>query len=202
MNLNSPGQGHKNLLEIAKKYPYYTIAGFLVIVLLVDYFCIMRFQLGALTALSSKITVKSRELQTAKKRMRKTQRYRDDLKKLKEKMEDINRKIKSREEIPRVLENISRIANRNSVHIERIMPDTSVTEPILENNEGQYFSIPVVVEAGSSYHDLGRFLSQLEAEGLFWDISEFTVIVNMSDSVNHIVKLTFNTVVFDKIQKQ
>ena len=40
--------------------------------------------------------------------------------------------IKSKEEIPLIMENISRIANKNDVRIEQVMPDTGNEEEILD----------------------------------------------------------------------
>ncbi len=191
----------KTVSQISKKYPYYTMACLLLAVLLVDYSLVMRFQWNTLRSVNPEITRLSREVQVTKNNMRRMSRFREETRNLKSQIEQMNRKLKSREEIPLVLENISRLANRNGVNIKRIMPDTSLEEPVLKNDEGQYFSIPIMVEAGSSYHAFGLFLNQLETEGIFWDIPEFTIAVNKSDFRVHIIKLTLDTIVFEEAQK-
>ena len=53
--MNLLTQGPKTISGIWKKYPFYTIGGLLLILLLVDYFVILQFQLGVLMSLNPKI---------------------------------------------------------------------------------------------------------------------------------------------------
>lgn len=198
MDLKSLIQNPKALLDVYKKYPFYATVGLLLILLLIDYFGILRFQLNTLMSLDTKTTKLSMELQTAKTDMQRMPRYRQEVVDRKNQVAEINRKVNSREDVPLVLENISRIANRNDVKIERIMPDTSSHKPVLQNNTGKYFSIPIIIEARSGYHDFARFLNQLEAEGVFLDIPQFTIATNRGDSRKHVIKLTLHTVVFEE----
>ncbi len=191
----------QTISEMAGKYPAYTVIGLLVGVLLIDYFGVMQFQLSTLMSLNPQISKLSREVEVAKNNIQRMPQYRNELRALEEKIVHLNLKIKLREEIPLVLENISRMSNPNNVNIDRVMPDTSLEDPVLKNKEGQYFSVPVSVEASSGYHDFGRFLYQLEMEGVFWDILDFTIAANSSDSMKHIIKLNLNTIIFDADEK-
>jgi len=181
-----------------EKNPYYVICGFLVLLLLVDYFCVLQFQIGALNSLSPQIATLSNDIHTANTNIQKSPQYRTDLKFLKEKLNKVNLKIRSKEEVPLILENISRIANKNGLKIEKIIPQTAEADPILKNEDGQYFSVPIDIEAKSSYHDFARFINQLETEEIFLMIPEISILKNNDDMMHHSIVLLINAIVFEK----
>ncbi len=89
----------KTVSQISKKYPYYTMACLLLAVLLVDYSLVMRFQWNTLRSVNPEITRLSREVQVTKNNMRRMSRFREETRNLKSQIEQMNRKLKSREEI-------------------------------------------------------------------------------------------------------
>ncbi len=188
----------KVIAKINEKNPYYLIAGFLVLLLIVDYLVVMQFQLRTLSTLSPKIKGLSDELSVTENNIQRLPQYKKEIERLSSSLERINKKVRTKEEIPMILENISVIANRNGVKIEQIMPDTTTTDPILQNDSGAYYSIPIVVEAKSGYHELGRFLSDLEREGALLSIPDFTIGHNKSEPRANIVKMTLNVIVLEK----
>ena len=82
-----------------------------------------------------------------------------------------------------------------------MMPDEARNEVILENDEGNFITIPVVIGARSSYHDFGRFINKLEDAGIFLGISDFGIMSNSADSNNHLVKLVLRLVIFEQVDK-
>jgi Tfp pilus assembly protein PilO len=183
-----------------EKNPYYVICGFLVLLLLADYFLVLQFQIGSINSLSPKIATLTRDIQTTKANIERIPQHKIDLEKLSGQLNKVNHKMRSKEEAPLILESVSRIANKNGVKIEKILPRTSQAEPVLDNDDGQYFSIPVDVEAKSSYHDFARFINQLETEEIFLSILEFSILENHSNAMHHTIQLMISAVVFEKKQ--
>jgi Tfp pilus assembly protein PilO len=109
----------------------------------------------------------------------------------------MNYKIKSKEEVPMILENMSRIANKNNVRIEKLVPHPAI-EVLLENDEGQYLSVPIFIAAKSSYHNFGRFLNQLEVDEIFLNIPSFKIERQGNESAFHTVELKLDAIIFEK----
>ena len=191
----------KVIAKINEKNPYYTVGLFLLVLFLADYFLVMQFQLRTLQSLSPKIMTTAKDLETAKSDITKIAQYQNQAKQLKEKLKKISNKIKSREEVPLILGNISKVAESNGVRIEQIMPNTARTEPILKNSDGQYFSVPISIEAKAAYHNLGRFINQLEIEEGFLSVPDFVISASTDDPTREDIKLTINAIIFEKTQK-
>lgn len=190
-------QFNKLITKINEKNPYYLLIGVLFLILIVDYLVIMQFQLRTLGSLNPKIKTLSEELSGTKNNIQRLSQYEDEIKKLNRQLGRFIRRVKGKEEIPQALENISVIANKNGVKIEQIMPDTSTNEPVLQNSEGQYFIIPVIIEAKAGYHNFGRFLNQMEEEGVFLNVADFTLAANLKEGRLHTIKLTVDTIVLE-----
>ncbi|HSV43787.1 MAG TPA: hypothetical protein VLJ10_04450, partial [Candidatus Bathyarchaeia archaeon] len=101
------------------------------------------------------------------------------------------------DQIPVVLETFSRIANRNKVFIEQLLPDSTLGTPVLKNAEGKYYFLPMVVAAKSSYHNLGRFLNEMEREGALMQIDGILISQSAENPRQHQVKLSVKVVVLE-----
>ena len=195
--INVTDQLTKLIQKINEKNPYYVIIAALVVVLVVDYFLLMQFQFSNLRSLNPKLHTLEQELKTTRNNIKEMNAFQNQIKLLNVKGQDINSQIKSKEEIPLILENISRLASKYGVVIDEIVPNTTNEEIIMKNNDGQYLSIPVKVLAYSGYHNLGRFLNQLENEEKFFTISDFSITGNSQDTVHHVISLTLRALVFE-----
>jgi len=73
------------IAKVNEKNPYYTIIGFLAILLILDYFCVMQFQLKTLRALSPKANTLAEELKTAKGNIQRIPQYQTEITEMNEK---------------------------------------------------------------------------------------------------------------------
>ena len=183
--------------RINEKNPYYTLGLFLLIVFLLDYFLVMQFQLRTLYHLNPKVSMLSQELRTTQDTISKLQQYQVEVKKLSQKVRLLNSQIRTREQLPLVIDSIMRLAKKTGVRVEQIMPNSTAPESILKNNEGQYFSIPLVVEARAGYHNFGKFLNLLEREEAFLNIGDFTISASSTEAAQHDIKMNLNAIVFE-----
>jgi len=194
-------QVSKLIAKINEKNPHYIIAGILALILVVDYFGVMQFQIGTLSSLNPKIRDLSQEVKATKSNIQRMPQYQKEVRDLEQRIADINDKMKPRAGVPLILENISRVASKNGVQVEQLMPDTAVDQPVAKNKDGFFYKIPIVVEARSGYHQFGRFLNELEREEVFLSIPEFTIAAAGNEAAQHAIKLTIHAIVFDKIHE-
>ena len=184
--------------KIDEKSRYIILGGVLILIFLVDYFLVMQPQLKTLRALNPKITLLAGEVKTAEENIRKIDFYQAELVKLRDKVDVVNRRIMGKEEVPLIMEKISRIARNNSVKIDQIMPLKGSEEQVMKNNEGKYLALPIRLDARSGYHDFGRFLNEIERNDTFFNVSNFTFMADGNDNMRHVAKLTLKVVIFEK----
>jgi len=186
------------LNTLNEKNPYLVILGLLCVVLVADYFLIMQFQIGTLGSLDEKMAGVRKNVDESEENIQRFAAFQNELKRLRAKYEKIDRRVHGKDELPLIMENISRIANNNNLRVGKMMPNTADLESIMKNNDGQYFSIPIQVEAKSDYHNFGRFLNQLENEQIFMRVPEFVIRAGRDDQTRHDIELTLHAIVFEK----
>lgn len=176
--------------------------GAVVLILIIDFLLIMRPQISRLMFLSQEISKRKTEFKTANDDIAKVMQYRNDVLQLGQKISSMNERIKSREEVPLILERISLIANKQGVKINQIMPNPDAQKSILKNNETQYFLLPIFVEAYAGYHDFGRFFNQLEGDEMYLRLDNFSLVANPGDIYRHQMQMTIQAIIFDKAKEE
>ncbi len=172
------------------------VAAFLI--LAIDFLLIMRPQISRLMFLNQEVSKRKTDFKAANDDIAKVAQYRSDVHQWAEKISSMNEKIKSREEVPLILERISLMANQQGVKINQIMPNQDGQKAILKNSEVQYYLLPIFVEAYAGYHDLGRFLNQLESDEMYLRLDNFTLSANGGDIYHHQMQMTIQAIIFDK----
>lgn len=185
------------LNKIDEKNRYYIFIGILVFVFLADYFVLMRPQFAALTKISPEIRILSQDIQKAKEEIQRMSSYQDEIKRLEDKIKGSSLKMRSKDEVPLILERISQLANQNGVEIDQIMPFSQDQEILLQDNKRTYYALPILVEARSGYHSFGRFLNQLERDNIAVDEAAFAITAT-DDTRYHKVKLNLEAMVFEE----
>jgi len=187
----------KIIAKINEKNPYYLIIGVLVMLLLADYFFIMRFQLGTLRALGPKKSELADHFKQFETNRSRVEKYKKDIVLLDEKLVGLEGRLRTVEQIPAVLEELSRAANRNKIFVQQILPDTNLAKPVLKNDEGQYYRMSVVVEGKSGYHHFAKFLNELEETGSLMRVNQLGITSAADNPRQHQVKLEVQAVIFE-----
>lgn len=183
--------------KIDKKNRYYMLLGILVFAFLLDYLILMRPQIVTLTKIKPEIRILSQDLGKIQGDIKKVASYRDEVNKLQADVAEISQKVKSKEEVSLILEQISRIANQNNIKIDQIMPLVEDQKLLLQDNKKIYHALPILVEARSSYHDLGRFLDNMEEADMFLYLTSFSI-VGTEDLRLHKLKMNLQAIVFEE----
>ena len=189
------------IAKLDEKNRYYILGGILLGIFLLDYFLVMQPQLATLRSLNPKISLLAKDIRSAEDSIHQYTKYQKDLTNLKEKGTVVNERIISKEEVPMVMEKISRMANKSGVKIDQIMPLKGSEAVLMKNNDGKYSALPIQVEARSGYHDFGRFINQLENSEIFLSVANFSFAADASDTLRQAARLTVKIVVFDKTDK-
>ncbi len=187
--------------KINEQNPFLVVGISVGVLLVIFYLLFFQAKIKETTVLTAEIGNLQQTLDETKNNLARLNQYNQELLNLRQKINFLSKKIKSKEEIPAALESLSRVASENGVKIEQMMPDEGRSDIVLSNDEGNFTAIPVVIGARSSYHDFGRFINKLEDAGIFLGITDFGVMTNSADSNQHLVKLVLRLVFFEKVDK-
>lgn len=177
---------------------YCVIGVFLLIVFLLDYFFIMKRQMDALNTSNPQVTLLKQDIAETKNNIEKINEYKAQIARLKDQLQKSGYKIPSKEEI---LDGISRIAYQNKIKIDQMIPGKGMKEVLQKDLEEQYYAFPISVEVHGGYHDIGRFIDQLEKDNVYKSISALTIESNAKDPGQHTARLMIKTILLDKIEK-
>lgn len=190
----------QTILKINQRTRYYFLWGILLGVFLLDYFVIICPQLNALTAVRSETIVLAKNLKEIKTHLPKIPVYQAQVIQAEEILKKDGNKIRAKEEVPIILERISRLAKTFNVKIHQITPLKKFQELILEDEERKYFSFPILLEARGGYHDVGMFFYQIETDDIFMNIINFSIITNGNDPEQHLIKLTIECIIAEEVE--
>src|SRR3972149_1490460 len=125
--------------KVDEKKRFYLFIGVLVFVFLLDYLILMRPQLSTLMKINPEINILSQDIKQTQDDLLKISFYKSEVDRLRKNIKEVNQMIRSKDEVPLILERISRLANQNSIKIDQIMPNTQGQEILLDNKEQKYF---------------------------------------------------------------
>lgn len=187
--------------KINQQNPFLVVWISVGVILVVFYLVFFQTKLKEMTALGAEIGNLAQSLDQTKADLQRIDQYNQELGNLRDKIENFNKRVRSKDEMPAAFEKLSRFAAEHGVKIEQMMPDEPRSEIVLSNAEGNFVGIPVVIGARGSYHDFGRFINKLEEAGIFVGVYDFGIMSNPEDSNRHLIKLVLRLVIFEKVEK-
>ena len=105
---------------------------------------------------------------------------------LKLKMQTFEQGLISQDEIPALLQNLSRQAKETGLKITSLKP----TEHVLARDNDSGVSIPIEVHALAGAHECGFFLERLENDKTIFNIKELRITANPDDAKRHLVEMS------------
>ncbi len=93
------------------------------------------------------------------------------------------------DQIPAMLEDLSKNAQRSSVKITSLKP----VETVAASGRKHYQPVRIQMNALAGTHELGAFLSKLEAGAAFFRVVDLKISSNPSDERRHLVELLLET---------
>lgn len=186
------------LKELEARYLYMILAGIIVLVAVADFGLVMCRQLEWIGVLDDKIVQMNKDItDLATNRQRLAQfNVQLDLARLARK--NFNAMVHRKEEVPVVLNSISRIANEFGVKIDQLAPQAVSAAPLVQNDDGKYYTMNIAVRVRSGFHAFGRFINRMERERLFWQLEDFTIATDAKDIQRQDVKMNIKILISEK----
>lgn len=101
--------------------------------------------------------------------------------------------IISEHDLSSLLENISSIANKVNVRIMQIKPSRDLKDS--DSKSGNAVPVLITMELLSGYHNLGKFINDIENSDVLISIDELKILANAKDPLLQNVNLTLRTYV-------
>lgn len=146
----------KKILPIFKnkKIPVFQIALIIIIIVCLGLIITQIINLGKV---SKEVSTKRAILNEVDNGIRNFVSLKQELRSLEKTCTDFRNRLPSKKEFPVFLELLSRMAKDNNVKIIAIEPQELIDDPNLF-----FVKIPVFIDAYCGYHDLGKFINDLE----------------------------------------
>lgn len=109
------------------------------------------------------------------------------------KIESYESMLPAEQEIPKLLEDLSGMANNSGVKIIGITPLQSKREA--SSGQEIYQETPILINAKSGYHELGKFISRLESADRFMKVVDINISTSKASPKRHDVELLVLTYV-------
>ncbi len=93
------------------------------------------------------------------------------------------------DEVPALLENLSKLANESSLKITSLKP---IDLPVVSESKN-YSSVPIQISALAGTHEFGAFLGRLESGQTFFRVKDIKISTNPMDEKRHLVELIVET---------
>ena len=104
----------------------------------------------------------------------------------KSRLEEMEKRFVGRDEIPALLENLSKVALGSGVKILSLTP----SEPTASLGAGTYNRVEIKISAMAGTHEFGRFLSKLESGTTFFKVTDLKISDNPLDPNRHLMGLS------------
>ncbi|MBU2541041.1 MAG: type 4a pilus biogenesis protein PilO [Candidatus Omnitrophica bacterium] len=135
-----------------------------------------------------------------------TERLKGRLDQLSESVSDKKKGILKEEDVPNVLNEISRLADNVNLKIMRLTPLKEIRDRdrFTTSEDSEYYILPISIIARGAYHSLGKFLDSLEKVVFSIKIQAIDIIPKAAGLLNpeHDIKLTLSIFVVDKHEAQ
>lgn len=185
--LNKRNMDNKKLLLIATAS---------VIAIYLDFMLIIKPQVRSITGTMQKKAQKQQDLKNLMKYSNNLKELEDKQSAEKQKLLLKAKKIIPEEQLPLLLQNLSETANKNDVRVLQIKP---FKESPGKSDKGSAVigAIPLLIKLDlvCGYHNLGRFINNLENAQIFIAVQEMKITAQQTDYFRQKVNLTLRTYV-------
>ena len=174
-----------------KKKQTLIIVGIIILIVL-DMFTLLGWQMRSIfslygTANEKKLTLQNLESDTAR-----LQPYQRQTQELEESGKVLEVTIKNDDDMLFLIKNISSIAKENEIKIMQIDPRRTLEDArVFEFGEAVYSEVEIDMSAKTSFHRLGKFLSQIESGNIFYRVVFLEIETDNKDIYNQRIRVAF-----------
>lgn len=172
----------------------------LVLFVIAIYFYVLFLpSLKTIKALSPQIKTVKQQLGLIQTDENNTLNFKSQIESQSTKLKVYQKKLPTEEEIPTLLEELSRLAKDTNIQIIAIKPKRS--QKTTENVSEIYVELPIDIIAKSGYHQLGHFINKLENADRFLKIKNIKIVASSDDPLRHDVSLVVSAFVLSGEKK-
>lgn len=180
----------KQAIEADSKKMLIAIAGVCVILAYADYALLIQWQIRGLNTLQPKVEQLKRDLEGVRKDLARMQDVKN--RGIATKVNAKTKEIVSEEQVTSVLQDISRMANKNLVKITQMRPSN---EPSGLQDKAGFSSLSITLDLTGEYHHLGHFINDLENANIFLALKSLKISTQGSDYLNQRANVVVQTYV-------
>jgi len=171
-----------------KKTQITILAGLLALLAVVIYISfIFKPQLERVLGAVSDAGSISGELKEAESNIKNIPIFKKNIEAYEEKVDRYEKMLPAEQEIPSLLENLSSIAKSANIKIVGIIPVAGKEDKA--KKAMVYQEIPILINAKSGYHELGKFLSSMENSDRFMKVADIQIKSNVQSPKKHDVEI-------------
>jgi len=180
---------------------YAILGGLVFVVILLDVFFLVLPQMGSISDLNDQIKKLSDDTQQVLTDRERTNLLKKNLQTVRDQFQSLNMKLRTVQEVPVILSDISSIANQYGVKIDQLVPEKEQQEDLkVSGANGKYYALPVEIKAHCGYHMFGRFLNKLENQKLYFIVKDFIIQNDDKDPNSRLFSLTIKIILSDQSQ--
>ncbi len=184
--------------SLDEKLRYAAFGFLLLIVFLLDFALIMNFQLRFIQNSNAEIKTLSADIGRVVADKQRIAQMRKGLESSRAQLQAMNIKVRSVQEVPAILEDISRLANEVGLKIYQLTPQRDTQETLITSPEGNYYALPIMIQARGGYHIFGRFLNRLENANLFFSVRDLRIEAQEKDHNNQLISIAIKVILIDR----
>lgn len=144
-------------------------------------------QISGITKAYKKLNNISSEVKAAERDVSKVDGLRKQVEASRDRIESYERTLPAGQEIPKLLSDLSDMAKRSGVKIVGITPLPPKDDKVPAQTI--YQEIPILISAKSGYHELGKFISNLETSDRFMKVADISIKSNKASPKRHDVEI-------------
>jgi Tfp pilus assembly protein PilO len=118
------------------------------------------------------------------------------------KVDSYEKMLPAEKEIPTLLEHLSEIAKSSNVLIVEIVPGAQTAKDKAKSQDQSYQEVPILINARSGYHELGKFIARLENSDRFMKVEDISIKANKSDPTKHNVEMNVLTYILARENRE
>lgn len=166
-------------------------------ILYLDFTLLIKLQFNDLKDISPKIVKLKKDIKNLSKDLATMQDFHDKQGKMKQTTASSVKRILTEERIPLLLQHISDIANKNNISIMQIRPSRELRagEEKISGNTIKFSLVLTTLDLSCSYHNLGKFINDLENLEEFIALQELKITPSSGDYLRQNVSLVLKTYV-------
>ncbi|MBF0521478.1 MAG: type 4a pilus biogenesis protein PilO [Candidatus Omnitrophica bacterium] len=185
-------------LDIKKRYIIFFVV--LLILLFLDIFVLMRPQIVYLGKINKNIKMQMRKNAESRSNISKKADIKKQEEDFKLKVQQAQLQVIPKDEVPFLLEIISKIAEKSALNVDQIVPHPEDLKLLLDDKTKKYYTLAISVKATGGYHNFGKFLNGLENHERYFDIAEFSLKPALDSRILSL-QLTLNIIVYEEVKK-